>query len=411
MTTASQAKSQALIVADSCWHSTRNLLATWPPASAPTAKLLRLEPIDWQNARNRGIRPWHWGVHSKDVSASETLVTAELPPGWMKKFPRTGQWPLAHAAQKWLKKNQLAPDQASLVITYPYYLELARQIRPRKLLYYNLDDYTLYWPARATEVTTWEARAVAQADWTVCVAVERADRLKNAYPEHARKIIHLPHAAPEWTIPEKAWLAPASAPPELAGIPRPILGYLGGLEDRVDYDLLLALADRFPNTSIVLVGPKPGVEGDTAWQKRARELLAKPNIYAAGSVEQCRIGEIYATFDVNLIPYDVAHPFNIACSPTKLLDAMGCGRPTVTTALPECQIYRGLYDVADDHRQFVAAVEKLLSNNCRDGREEARREHAWRRRSEVVLDTLFRLCQCEDPKEAYQLLESLGPIG
>lgn len=402
---------KALIVADTCWHSTRNLLATWPPASAQGALLMRMEPIDWQNARNRGIKPWRWGVHPKAVSDTETLITAELPPGWMKKFPRAGQWPLARAARQWLKRNKLAPDQSALIITYPYYLELARQLRPRKLVYYNLDDYTLYWPSKAHEVTKWEARAVAEANWTVCVAIERANLLKKNYPEHASKIFHLPHAAPEWTIPKEAWLAPAPAPPELAGIPRPILGYLGGLEDRVDFDLLLRLAKRLPNASIVLVGPKPNLEGGETWRTRAQELMAMPNVYATGGVEQGRIGEVYATFDVNLIPYDVVHPFNIACSPTKLLDAMGCGRPTVTTALPECRLYRGLYHVAEDHAQFVTSAEDLLKNDCRDDLEEARREHAWQRRSAAVLDLLFRLCQSEDLKEAYELLETLGPIG
>ncbi|RLS24743.1 MAG: hypothetical protein DWH73_03005, partial [Planctomycetota bacterium] len=73
---------RGLIFADSSWHSTRNLLATWPPVSADASPLLRFEPIDWQNARSRGLKPWNWGVHSGRVSRLETLVTAELPPGW-----------------------------------------------------------------------------------------------------------------------------------------------------------------------------------------------------------------------------------------------------------------------------------------------------------------------------------------
>ena len=402
---------KALVMADSSWHSTRNLLATWPPASNPQARLLRLEPIDWQNARNRGIKPWRWGVHSHQISALETLITAELPPGWMKAFPRPGQWPLARTAQKWLARQQVNPAEAALVITYPYYLELARQLRPGRLVYYNLDDYTLYWPAKQADVTAWEARAVAQAHWTVCVAAYRAHELQRLYPAHAHKIVHLPHAAPEWSIPTELQPHPGPLPPVLSGIPRPILGYLGGLEDRLDWPLIARLARQFPQASIALVGPRPNLSGAQEWQVQARETLALPNVYATGGVSQQEIAQVYAAFDVNLIPYDQSHPFNTACSPTKLLDAMGSARPTVTTSLPECRLYHRLYDIAETHDDFCRQVARLLADGCRDGREQARHSYAHAHRSAVVMNVLHRLAWCDHPKESKQLLETLGPIG
>ncbi len=387
---------QALIVADSSWHSTRNLLSTWPPASQDSAPLLRFEPIDWQNARARGIKPWNWGVHSTRISDLETLVTAELPPGWMKSFPKLGQWPLAKAAHNWLKQIDKQPLEKALWITYPFYLELASQIKPDRLVYYNLDDYTLYWPQKADLVRLWEARTIERANWTICVAAERARQLRQTFPNHAHKILHVPHSAPEWTIPDQPFYEPGPLPRELKGIPRPILGYLGGLEDRLDWSLLIKIADRFPAVSLALVGPKPNLEGDEGWRLHARELLAKPNTYAPGGVSQHKIAQIYAAFDVNLIPYDQSHPFNRACSPTKLLDAMGSARPTVTTDLPECRMYRGLYQVAEDHGQFVEAVKKLLSNDCRDGKEEARWKYAKQKQSALVLDEIWRLISRKD---------------
>lgn len=402
---------KALVMADSSWHSSRNLLATWPPASNPQARLLRLEPIDWQNARNRGIKPWHWGVHTHDLSSLETLITAELPPGWMKAFPRPGQWPLARTARKWLTRQQADPSRTAMVITYPYYLELARQLCPARLVYYILDDYTLYWPAKKADVTAWEARAIAQSHWTVCVAAHRARTLQETHPAHAHKIVHMPHAAPEWAIASAPQTAPGPLPPVLANIPGPILGYLGGLEDRLDWPLIARLARQFPQASIALVGPRPDLSGSQEWQVQARETLALPNVYATGGVNQQEIAQVYAAFSVNLIPYCTRHPFNIACSPTKLLDAMGSTRPTVATALPECLLYINLYDIAETHDDFCSRIEQILANDCRDGREKARWAHAQSHRSAIVMDTLFRLLWCDYPEESKQLLESLGPIG
>jgi len=385
-----QSRMTDVILADSCWHSTRHLFSTWPPASGPEARLLRLEPIDWQNARARGIRPWNWGIHRKDFSPQVSLITAELPPGWMKRFPRFGQWPLARACRKWRKAAKDA-EATSLWITYPYYLALADQIEPDRLIYYNLDDYALYWPSKADEVRAWEARAVDRADWTVCVAAERARQLKMAFPERADRILHMPHGAPESTIPNEPFSKPAPPPAGFAHIPRPWLGYLGGLEDRVDWALVRKVAEFFPETSVVLVGPKPALDGPESWRHEARKTLALPNVYATGPQPQGRIGEVYASFDVNLIPYDVTHSFNVVCSPTKLMDAMGCGRPSVATDLPECRIHADRIDIAADHDAFLGAIESLRSRDFRDGRESLRHEFARTHSTAKVLDNLYRL--------------------
>ncbi len=51
-------------------------------------------------------------------------------------------------------------------------------------------------------------------------------------------------------------LDPALAlPADVAGLPRPIFGYYGAVDERLDYDLIAALADAPGVGSVVLVGP------------------------------------------------------------------------------------------------------------------------------------------------------------
>jgi hypothetical protein len=399
-----------LIVADTNWHSTRNLLATWPPESSPDSRLLSMEPIDWQNAKNRGIPFWNWRLRRSNLSPGHDLMEAILPPGWMKKWPAAGQWPLARACRKWLRKNDISYDETLLWVTYPFYLELARQLKPSRLVYYNLDDYELYWPAQWQKVREWEAKTIATADFTVCVAAHQAEKFRRLYPARAERIFHLPHAAPEWSIPDSPRKRPAPLPDQLAHIPQPIFGYIGGLEDRLDWQLILRLAQEFPDCSILLVGPRPA-EGDGQWQKTAAEAMKRENVYAPGCVSQREIANIYAAFDLNMIPYDVSHPFNVACSPTKLLDAMGSGRPTVATALPECRLYGKLYHIAESEDAFIEKLHELKKMSFDDGLHEQRWAYASSRRSGVILDALFRFSWAKDAKEARHILESLGPIG
>jgi hypothetical protein len=90
---------------------------------------------------------------------------------------------------------------------------------------------------------------------------------------------------------------------------------------------------------------------------------------------------------------------------------MGSGRPTVTTALPESQIYRRLYQVEDSHDGFCDQIEILLKNDCRDGLEQTRWKYAFSRRSAVVMDALYRLTWKESLDDAHRVLESVSPIG
>ncbi len=387
-------KPSSLILADTNWHSTRNLVATWPPESSGGSNLLGVEPIDWVNARNRGIPFWNWGLKTSKISPRQDRLRAILPPGWMKSMPRIGQWPLVSLSRRWLRSHGIREFEALLWITYPFYLEMARQLKPSRLVYYNLDDYELYWPVQRQKVCEWEAKTIDQADFTVCVAIHQAEKFRSLYPHRANRIFHLPHAAPEWTIPTGPQLQPGPLPDLLAQIPRPIIGYLGGLEDRLDWQLTNRVALEFPDCSIVLVGTKPA-SGTEPWQAEAEKVLKRPNVYAVGAIEQRKIGDVYASFDVNIIPYDVKHPFNIACSPTKLLDAMGSGRPTVATALPECRLYQSLYHIAESEEAFIQMIRDLKQRSFSDGLEERRWHYASSRRSAVILDALFRLSLCE----------------
>jgi len=63
---------------------------------------------------------------------------------------------------------------------------------------------------------------------------------------------------------------------------------------------------------------------------------------------------------VILIPYAQNDRFNRACSPTKIMDGLGSGRPIVATAIPECRLYAYL-------RGFQRCSASLIfgANSCK----------------------------------------------
>lgn len=359
----------ALAVADAGWFTTDHLFAATPESRAST---LLLTCSDYGNAWRRGARPWGPGWGSRTVLDRPGLWRRDLvlPPGWMKRAPRLGMRPIARAVRSWNRRHA-ANDPLALVMTYPYYLTLRDQLRPAIQIYYNVDDYTLYWPGSAVEVRRLERRAVRETDLTICVAAIRAEELREAEPAHAHKIRHLPHGAPPGSIDDRAWVKPAPTPEDIASLPRPRIGYVGSMSDRVDWNLITQLARALPDASLILIGRIDGEHPPA----RA-EFLALPNVHAIGWRAQGEIAAYNRAFDVNLIPYRVDHPFNVACCPTKINDLMGSGRPIVSTDLPECRLGRHLFDVAGSSTDFIESVRQILGSGSDDGRAVLRREHA-----------------------------------
>jgi glycosyltransferase involved in cell wall biosynthesis len=289
-----------------------------------------------------------------------------LPSGWMKRYPSLGMRPIARSIRSWWRSFP-GGWRRGLVMSYPHYLYLRDQLRPDVSIYYNVDDYTLYWPRQADRIRRLERAMVRTADVTVCVSRLRAEELRVAVPQAAGRIHHLPHGAPTPFLAASPLGRPGEPPGEIAHLSRPLLGYIGSLEDRVDWELMDRLSRELPQASVVVLG-RIGAAVDQPWWESCARFLARPNVHAVGWHPQRVLASYYQAFDVSLIPYRIDHPFNRACSPTKIMDAMGSGRPIVATAIPECRLHAERFHVAENADEFLAAVRHILSQESDDGR-------------------------------------------
>ncbi len=101
------------------------------------------------------------------------------------------------------------------------------------------------------------------------------------------------------------------------------------------------------------------------------------------------LGRYYQAFDINLIPYLIGHPFNDACNPTKIMDAMGATRPIVATAIPECRLHPELLHVSSDADTFVDSVKSIFERGSDDGLADRRFELASKNTCRHVAARLF----------------------
>ncbi|MBN1916613.1 MAG: glycosyltransferase [Verrucomicrobia bacterium] len=148
---------------------------------------------------------------------------------------------------------------------------------------------------------------------------------------------------------------PSGTPDDLVGIPHPIVGYTGLIDEaRVDCRLIERLAREHPEWSIVLVGP---VQDDVLLR-----ALRHPNIHFLGLKSYDELPRYVAAFDAAIVPYRVnaaTHHIN----PTKLLEYMAAGKPVVSTALDEIKsFYLNRLAIAESHDEFIHSIERVLSN-------------------------------------------------
>ncbi len=391
----SAASSQlALAVADINWYTTESLFRE---IDRESVSILALRCMDYVNGWHRRIYPWSSSRHPQPWGIGGLTRDLVLPSGWMKSYPWLGMRPIAKAIQGFWNHSD-AQARRGLVLTYPHYLYLRDQLDPDVTLYYNIDDYALYWPRHAAQVRCLERQMVLRADATICVAEYRAEELRASVPEAGHKIHHRPHGTPAAFLAPTPCHRPGPAPDDIAHLPRPLLGYIGSIGPRMDWPLMKLLSLAFPQASVVVVGEKPRASSHREpWFKEWVDLSGQSNVHPIGWRPQAQLPRYYQALDVILIPYAQDDSFNRTCSPTKIMDGLGSGRPIVATAIPECRLYSHLFDVAENGLEFIDAVRSIVACGSDDGGAGPRHAHAKEHTCQLVADELLRLLQRENP--------------
>jgi UDP-galactopyranose mutase len=144
-------------------------------------------------------------------------------------------------------------------------------------------------------------------------------------------------------------------PDDLRALPRPILGYFGVIDERMDLELLAKMAAEHPQWSIVMIGPVIKID--------FHELPHAPNLHYPGMRAYGELPAYLAHFDVALIPFAVNDATRYL-SPTKTLEYMAAHKPVVSTPIPDViELYGDVVRVGNTHDEFIAHVETALRAN------------------------------------------------
>jgi glycosyltransferase involved in cell wall biosynthesis len=138
--------------------------------------------------------------------------------------------------------------------------------------------------------------------------------------------------------------AELSLPADINGVAQPIYGYVGVVDERIDYDLIAGLADH-GGGSVVMVGPTTKVD--------PASLPKRPNLHWLGGRDYAQLPAHLKAFDVCLMPFAL-NDATAFINPTKALEYMATGTPIVSTAIDDVVAqFSEVVAIAQNHTDFI----------------------------------------------------------
>ena len=153
--------------------------------------------------------------------------------------------------------------------------------------------------------------------------------------------------------------APGGPPLDLAGLPRPIIGYVGNLRDRVNVPLLRRIAMSRPQCSLVLIG-------SAHLQAEVLGLRSLPNVHLLGPRAYPEAEAYIRAFDVAIMPH-LKNAISECMNPLKLYVYAALGVPVVTADVSNIDDVRPWVSVAADDDDFIRKLDEALARSAASG--------------------------------------------
>jgi len=143
-------------------------------------------------------------------------------------------------------------------------------------------------------------------------------------------------------------------PDDIKAIAKPIVGYFGVIDERIDLALLQKTAQAKSNVSFVMIGPLAKIGEE--------DLPRETNIHYLGMKGYDELPNYLKTFDIAMMPFALNDATKYI-SPTKTLEYMVAGVPIISTAIKDVvRHYEDCVYIIKTAEDFSEAIEQILYN-------------------------------------------------
>jgi glycosyltransferase involved in cell wall biosynthesis len=222
----------------------------------------------------------------------------------------------------------------------PMGLDLARALEPARLVYDVMDDLASFAKA-PPDMRERQAELLREADIVFTGGRSLQEGVVDRRPDA--------HLFPSGVDPDHY----AAARRRNGSGTRPVAGYVGVIDERLDLDLIAGLADELSDWEIRLIGP-------VMEKIDLNDLPRAENIVYRGMRAYEQLPEEMAELDVALMPFALNEATR-SISPTKTLEYLAAGLPVVSTRIRDVvSDFGDVVELADDAPGFAAACRGMF---------------------------------------------------
>lgn len=255
-----------------------------------------------------------------------------------------------------------------------HYPGVGKALKPALNIYQCVDPMII--PYDMKHGITSELQLVKESDMVICTSralyQEKSKINKNTY--------FVPNAA-DLSHSSKALDENLAAHPILEKIPKPIIGYFGSIERRIDFDMMQSVINSNPDKSFVFVGPYYA-EHVPGW------FFNTPNVHLPGPVSYADMPQMLKGFDIAIIPFK-KDEVSATIFPLKLFEYLGAGKPVIITDFnPDLKEYTfGAVNFCGNSTAFGEAINNILKNDNAEKQQErlaVAQKNTWAIRADEV---------------------------
>jgi uncharacterized SAM-binding protein YcdF (DUF218 family)/glycosyltransferase involved in cell wall biosynthesis len=275
---------------------------------------------------------------------------------------------LLRSLRRWMAATGFNRPITWTFLPTPLARDLVTHLDSELTIYYCIDDLASSSPG-AKRITASEELLFRDAD----LVFVTSDQLRQRAARFSTRVHLFPFGVSVEGF-DRVRESDDPLPADIAAIRRPIIGYVGGLHQWLDCDLLAEVARQMPDASVVLVGPE---------QADMSALRKLPNVHLLGQKQHAEVPRYVKAFDVGLVPYRLSE-YTANVYPTKLNEYLAMGTPVVATDLAEIrrfnQTHGDIVSVEASPEAYVAAIRRALqpsSDAERERRISVARTNSW----------------------------------
>ncbi len=342
-----------------------------------------VRPLRWSDLPRlqQRLRNWRRGTKGFREERPNLFVQSPLvlPFPYSRLARRINRWMLTRSIARWMRAVGAAKPVVWTFLPTPLARDVIASLDPALTIYYCIDDLASSSP-EARKIASSEQALFRSAD----LVFTTSEKLRARAAQQSGRVHLFPFAVNLKTF-EKVRDTVAPLPADMADLKHPIAGYVGGLHQWVDQELLATVAERMPDVTFALVGP---------FQVDVERLQRVKNIRLFGQRQHAELPGYVKGFDVGLVPYKITE-YTSNVYPTKLNEYLIMGVPVVATDLFEIrrfnQEHGEMIRVGSSVDDFVNAIRVALPHAAAatvERRIEVARSNSWDRRLDAMTDLI-----------------------